>query len=332
MKSSSDLSGRKKVLTYIINYKQMKIVENWFRASDGEMIFYHEYLPDRGEVKYIIQIAHGMAEHSARYERFAYFFTARGAAVYINDHRGHGRTARTVDNTGVWSYKNAWDAVVDDIRQLNDIAGKEHPDKDIVLLGHSMGSFLAISYLTKYCKSVEAVILTGTGHNSSIKIIPACTVARAQCLFLGTSNRSKFLHKKTFGSFDKRFDKKFAWLTRREKTVEEYIEDPYCGAVFTSSFYKNLFTGLMYNNKQGNLGKTRKDLPMMIMSGTDDPVGDFGRGPAKVAERYKEIGMKDVQVKMYQDARHEILNEINYKEVYQDIFEWINTKINTNNA
>lgn len=310
----------------------MKIVENWFRASDGEMIFYHEYLPDKGEVKYLIQIAHGMAEHSARYERFADFFTARGAAVYINDHRGHGRTARTPENTGVWNFKDAWNTVVDDLRQLNDIAGKEHPDKDIILLGHSMGSFLAISYLTKYCKSVEATILTGTAYNSAIKIIPACIIARAQCLFLGASSSAKFLHKQTFGSFNKRFEKEFEWLSRREKTIEEYIEDPFCGAVFSSSFYKNLFAGLMYNNKSSNLGKTRKDLPIMIMSGTDDPVGDFGSGPFIISEKYKEIGMKDVQLKMYQDARHEILNEINYKEVYQDIFEWINIKIKQSNG
>lgn len=302
----------------------MKVVESWFIASDGEKIFYKSFFPNKEEVKYVVQLVHGRSEHSGRYNEFAEFFTARGIAVYASDHRGHGRTAKSLDDIGVWNYKNAWSLIVDDIKQLNDIAEKENSQKDVFILGHSMGSLLVTTFLTKYCSGVKGAILTGIGYFPTRILIPACIFSRLQCLILGSRHRAKFIDKHAFNVFNKDFDKPFEWLTRDKKIVEKYRKDPFCGGVFTCSFYKHLFLGLMYNNKKNNLSKISKDLPLILMAGTDDPVGNFGKSVEIQKEKFMEAGLKNVSLTLYEDARHEILNEINYKEVYQDIFIWMN--------
>ena len=147
----------------------MKVIENWFRASDGKDIFYNEFLPDNiDDVKFVVQIFHGMAEHSERYTHFAEFLTSKGAAVYASDHRGHGRNCLRPGEYGVWAKKGAWFTIVDDLKVLNDITAKNFPDKPNFILGHSMGSFLARSFITKYSRGLNGVILSGTGTNSNL--------------------------------------------------------------------------------------------------------------------------------------------------------------------
>lgn len=303
----------------------MKTIENHFRASDGELIFYHKFSPENEDVKYAVQIVHGMAEHSARYKEFAEFFTARGIAVYVNDHRGHGKTAQTLENFGVWDYKNAWSLVVDDIKHLNDIIAKENPNINIFILGHSMGSFLVKTFLTKYSSGITGAILTGTGYTPNYKLMPCCLFSRILCLTLGNRYRTKVLYKISFERFNKAYEESYEWLSRDKNVVKKYIDDPFCGGVFTSSFYKYLFLGIMYNNKLYNLKKIPKRLPIILLSGTGDPVGDYGRSVEIQQNRLIDAGIKKVDIKLYENARHEILNETNYKEVYQDIFLWMNS-------
>lgn len=301
----------------------MRIIENWLRASDGQTVFYNEFLPEDNNVSFVVQIFHGMAEHSERYADFAEYLVGKGAAVYISDHRGHGRNCLKPGQYGVWQEKNTWFTIVDDLKVLNDIAEKNFPGRPIFVLGHSMGSFLARTFITLYSSDLKGVILTGTGSNPTFVLNIAYFIAWLQCKIYGVSHSAKLLDKLSFGSFNKGFSSPFQWLTRDQKIVENYINDPYCGGIFSSSFYRGFFSGLMYNNKIGNAKKISKDIPFLFLAGSEDPVGNFGKGVQEAEDFYKKAGLRKIDCKMYSGARHEILNETNKQEVYRDIYEWI---------
>jgi len=302
----------------------MRIIENWFRASDGQTIFYNEFLPEDPQVKFVVQIVHGMAEHSERYAEFAGFLVKNGAAVYASDHRGHGRNAVKDEDYGVWVDKRIWCTVVDDIKILNDISAKNHPGVPVFILGHSMGSFLTRFFISSYSLGIKGAILTGSGSNPTTVLHIGKFIASLQCFFGGVEKPSRLLDKMSFGSFNKGFKKPFSWLSRDEKIVEDYIADPRCGGIFSCSFYRGFMSGLILINKVKKARGIRKDLPMIFMSGAEDPVGNHGKGVKKAVEFYKNIGIKSVECKLYEGARHEILNETNRKEVYQDVLDWIN--------
>ena len=303
----------------------MKTIESWYRSSDGELIFYYEFLPDK-KVDYVVQLIHGMAEHSGRYFEFAEFLTARGIAVYINDHRGHGRTAGSPEKTGIWNFKNAWMSIVDDVRILNDMATKNHEGKDVFIIGHSMGAFVLSTFLTEYSEGVKGAIFSGIGKTPEHMLIIGILLAKIQSLLYGLSHRSKTIDKMAFSSFNHGFSRPFQWLSRNEDIVDSYINDPYCGGVFSTSFYRSLFSGMRYNNKLYNIRKTSKSLPVLFIAGKDDPVGNFGKSVSEVCELYKTAGIKDVQIRLWEGARHEMLNETNNLEVFQYLFEWMNVK------
>lgn len=304
----------------------MRIIENWFRTSDGKTIFYNEFLPDDNKVDFVVQVFHGMAEHSERYADFAEFLVNKGAAVYISDHRGHGRNCIKPGQYGVWPEKDSWFRIIDDLKILNDISEKAFPNVPNFILGHSMGSFLARTFITKYC-GLKGVILTGTGTNPNFILRLAYFIAWLQCKLSGVSRQSKLLDKLSFGSFNKAYNSPFQWLTRDQKIVDEYIKDPYCGGVFSCSFYRSFFAGLIYNNKIYNAKKIQRELPFLFLSGIEDPVGNYGSGVKKAVEFYKKVGLRKIDCKIYSGARHEILNEINKSEVYQDIYNWIHKQI-----
>lgn len=305
------------------------IIENWFRATDGKTIFYNEFVPENGKVKFVVQIVHGMAEHSERYTEFADFLVKKGAAVYASDHRGHGRNAMEPGEYGVWPQKKIWCTIIDDLKMVNDICAKNHPGVPIFVIGHSMGSFLTRSFISQYNFGVKGVILTGSGYNPTLLLQVGLLIAKLQCFFRGVGKSSKLLDKMSFGSFNKGYDSPFQWLTRDQKIVDQYIEDPKCGGVFSCSFWRGFFSGLIAINKVRNVKKISRDLPILFLSGDNDPVGDSGKGVIKAVGFYKNLGLKKVEYKLYKDARHEILNEINREEVYQDIANWID-KIITN--
>lgn len=306
----------------------MKIIENWFRASDGKHIFYNEFLPENIEqVKFVVQIFHGMAEHSERYTNFAEFLVKNGAAVYISDHRGHGRNALKPGEYGVWEKKGTWLSIVDDLKILNDLSAKNFPEKPNFILGHSMGSFLARSFITRYSTGLKGVILTGTGTNSNFILKFGKFIAWLQCYFAGPAKPAKLLNKLSFGSFNKKYDKPYQWLSRKQEVVDEYIKDPYCGGIFSCSFYYNFFSGLLCVNNLNQAKKIAKDLPIFFLSGDQDPVGNYSKGVEQAIDFYKKAKLNNIELKLYSGARHEILNETNNLEVYQDILDWISKHI-----
>lgn len=300
---------------------------NQFTSNDGLRISYHSWLPEEKPVA-VLQIAHGMAEYAERYDDFAQFMNKNKIAVYANDHRGHGKTAPSKQDLGYFAKKDGWMKVVDDMRIFTELIRKEQKDVPLFLLGHSMGSFLARTYITMY-DDINGVILSGTAANPQIIIKAGKIMGTIGSIFTNTKKPSKFFDNMSFGSFNKPFENEgpMAWLSRNKKNVRKYNDDPYCGFVCSLQFFRDLFCGLDYISHKKNNEHIRSTLPLNIIAGSQDPVGKKGEGPRKVANNYRSWLIEDVELSLYNGSRHEILNEINKEEVYDDIFEWISSRI-----
>lgn len=298
-----------------------------FRSEDGTEIFAYKWMPDEiAKVKGIFQIAHGMAETGARYERFAQKLTAKGYVVYIHDHRGHGKTAKTVDKLGILAVTEGFNWLVEDLHQLSKIITKAYPKLPLFLLGHSMGSFVTQRYIMLYGKELKGAILSGSNGKQGILLSLAQYLAKAEVKKQGRNAKSERLTKLTFGSYNKGFKPnrtEFDWLSRDEAEVDKYIKDPFCGTVFTAGFFEDFLNGLKEIEIKRNIALVPKDLPIYIFSGEKDPVGKNGRGIIKLFKAYQEMGLQDVTYKLYKDGRHEMLNETNREEVIRDVIAWL---------
>ena len=304
----------------------MKTQEQTFQAVDGTEIFYRVFLPET-QPKAILQIFHGMAELSARYTDFAEYLTGNGIAVYISDHRGHGKSIASIEDYGVWPHRDEWWRIIADLKQLKDIATNEYPQIPYFVMGHSMGSFLARTFITKYSTELSGVIISGTGTNPTPVLRFGKFVAGTACLFEGYRSKASLLDKLSFGGYNKGYDAPCQWLSRDESQVMKYVDNNLCGGVFSNSFYRAFFTGLIYINKHSTGELIDKNLKMLFVSGDKDPVGNYGVGVKAAAEFYRNLNMPNIQMKLYPDARHEILNEINRNEVYADLLNWIESNM-----
>jgi|LSQX01.1.fsa_nt_gb alpha-beta hydrolase superfamily lysophospholipase len=272
----------------------------------------------------IVQITHGMAEHIERYDKFAKYLSDNGYAVYLHDHIGHGASVENDEKLGYFGEENGQKVFVDDVHELNKIAHSEFPDLPVVLFGHSMGSFVARSYCTKYPDTISAAIFCGTaGPNPAAKIgeLIASAIAKAK----GSFYRSKFIDKMAFGTYCKKIQNPkttYDWLTRDATIVDEYIADPYCGFLFTAKGYRDMFRLLQEVSAKDWYAKIPANLPLFLIAGEEDPVGAYGKGVMTVVDELKATGHQ-VDSKIYPDCRHEILNEINYKKVFADTLDWI---------
>lgn len=306
----------------------METINFKFKSNDGIDIYANKWTFDKNiQPKAIIQIAHGMAEHIDRYSRFANSLVNEGYIVYGNDHRGHGKTAGSHENIGYFSDNNGWDLVVNDMHQLTNIIKKENPDIPVFLFGHSMGSFLSRTYINRYGKDIEGVILSGTGGDPGLLGNIGIYLTKLEMKKKGKRNRSKRMDKLSFGSFNKCFKPNrtdFDWLSRDTKEVDKFIKDPLCGEIFTTGFFYDMLTGLKSLMKKENIDKVPKELPFYLISGEKDPVGKNTKGVLQAYNSYKKAGIKDIKYKFYKEARHEMLNEVNKEEVYTDIINWLN--------
>ncbi len=296
-----------------------------FRSASGLCdIYAQSAVPsDFSKVKGVVQIAHGMAEHSNRYARFAMELCKNGYAVFINDHLGHGKSVASKDELGYFG-ENGMDSLVDDMKQLTDIAKKEYPDVPYILFGHSMGSFLSRKYTEKYGDGLDAAVYCGTsGTNPAAGM--GIMVAKYFEKSKGDHERSSFINNMAFGPYNKKTEKRteFDWLSRDEKEVDKYIADDLCGFCFTANGFETLFTVLKAVSQKSWYNNVRKDLPILLISGDNDPVGDYGKGVTQVFDDLKKTG-HNATVKLYTGGRHEILNETNRDEVTQDIIGWMN--------
>jgi len=303
-----------------------------FKSIDGFNIFTYSWLPNKeNEIKAVVQIAHGMAEHAARYHEFAEFLTDNGFGVYANDHRGHGKTAGSLDKVGFFAESNGWDLVVSDMHSLTEEIKKEHPNIPVFLLGHSMGSMLSRDYASKYGNEIRGLILSGTAADPGMLGNAGIAISKISGMLFGKESKSPLLDKLSFGAFNGKFKPNrtaFDWLSRDETKVDKYVRDPYCGSVFSKGFFYDMLTGLKKIHMKAEIGKIPTALPIFFISGEKDPVGKNSNGVKKVVKMYGKSGIENVDLKFYPDARHEILNETNREEVYRDILSWISNILN----
>lgn len=304
--------------------------QNTFTVTDpeGYKIFTYQWLPDGAPFKAAIMLVHGMAEHSGRYQRLAEALTGAGYLVYAQDCRGHGRTAGTPEKIG-YQGRDGFNGVIADLHQLSGLIQKENPGLPLVIFGHSMGSFLVQQYIEEYGHELRGAILSGTCGPKGIAVTAGIFLAWLIVHVSDPGARNLFLHKKAFAGYNRKFKPErtpFDWLTRDNAEVDRYIADPYCGTVFSSGFYYDLFRALRRIHRMANIQKIPKELPVYIFAGSDDPVGEYGRGVQKLITAYQRVGIRDLSWRIYPGGRHEMLNETNRDEVTRDLLFWLNER------
>jgi alpha-beta hydrolase superfamily lysophospholipase len=253
-----------------------------------------------------------------------------GYEVYANDHRIHGKSAKNDAFLGFYDGDDYFSDALNDMRHLTDIIKKEHPNKKIILFGHSMGSLLSREYATKYGGDLEALILSGTAN--FMKGLGSFGLLSAQ--FLGKLNgkhrSNEFLKNLFFTQFNKKFKPnrtKVDWISSDENQVDLFEADPLRIEDFSLSIFLDLLKGSKKVNQVSTFKNTPKELPLFIFSGDKDPVGEMGKGVKKVKNKYQKAGINDITLKLYKGGRHEMLNEVNKNEVEQDVINWLNEKI-----
>lgn len=277
------------------------------------------------EYRGVVQLVHGMQEYIGRYENFAQVLAHNGYIVVGHDHLGHGDTAKKDEDFGYFSKKDGWNYLAEDVHILQNKIAKEYPSLPYIIFGHSMGSLVVRTYLTKYQDNLAGVILCGTSGQKS-GLLAGQILTKLMILFKGDRYRSQLLEYLITGSFNKKFKPNRTsadWTTRDEEVVDKYQKDPKCGFNFTTNGYLNLLKGSYYLSKQKNVNKTL-NVPILLISGDKDPVGAMGKGVIKVMDMLEKAGLDKVTIRLFKDARHELLNETNKGEVYYVIFNWLN--------
>lgn len=303
---------------------KVNLREKRFPSATGVCdIRYRMWIPE--DPRAVLQITHGMAEHIDRYDSFAGFLAQNGVLVYGCDLAGHGQSVREGEPMGWFGEKNGWDALVQDMRTLRDIVRAEFPALPYILMGHSMGSFLARTYAGRDGADFDAFIFSGTAGKNPVLAIGKL-LAKREIKKTGGKLPSQTLYKMSFGSYNKAFRPNRTendWLSRDEAMVDRYCADEKCGYPFTASAMLEVFNGLgEISGKDWARRLPRR--PILVLSGTLDPVGGAGRGVKQVAGWLRDSG-HETELKLYPGGRHEMLNETNREEVYNDILLFIDT-------
>lgn len=299
-----------------------------FRATDGTEIHYRYWAASRKKPRAVVQVVHGAAEHSGRYDRFARALVAQGYAVAATDHRGHGRTRIRSGQLGD-AGPDAWNRFVTDETHLTQLLRTEHPGSHIVLFGHSMGSFIAQDYMTQRPRLIDAVILSGTAYGPPPpKELLGALEAAAKSAPLGPSE----IWANLFKDFNQPFTGKpgFEWLSRDAAEVAKYQQDPLSGFAFSNELVRDFFQGIADLRDPAREERIIKNLPVLVIQGELDPVGANLKATQALLDRYKALGMTDVSHKFYPGGRHEMLNETNRDEVQRDVLAWLDKTIPKN--
>lgn len=286
------------------------------------------YNPEYTNYKAVVQLIHGMEEHIGRYSDFAEYLAHNGYIVFGHDNLGHGKTAKIKRDFGYFNCEHGWDALCEDIHIYHNTISSLYPDIPYIIFGHSMGSLLARTYITKYNDDINGLIISGTSGKKrglSLGILLAEIIEKLR----GQRFRSKLIKNLVTGSFNRKFKPcltEVDWISSDEETVQEYLADPLCGSNFTVSAYRSLLSGAKYLSKQKNINKT-PDIPILIFSGALDPVGENGKGVKRVFNMLKKAHVEDVTLHLFENGRHEMLNEVNKDEVYDLVKRWLWAKI-----
>ena len=291
-------------------------------AEDGHRIPLRHWPAARP--KAVIHIAHGMSEHSGCYADTAVALNAAGYSVMAHDHRCHGLSV-PVDALGQVSATQHWEAVCADMRTVNVHVRSVYPDLPLILLGHSMGSFVSLAYVERHSQTVDAFMLEGSNYEAPWFTWSAHLFAALECWRQGENARSPIIHALTFGKFARQFKpgSDYDWLSRDKDFVQRYLDDPRCGVTCSNGFWRDMLEGLSRAQRMINLRKIRKDLPVYSFAGSRDPVGENGIKVATLDDKLEAAGLIDVTLKIYEDARHDPLHEINRDEVLADMVAWL---------
>ena len=295
----------------------------WLSASDHSRLHVNLWLPS-APLKAVILLAHGMAEHSARYERLATACCDAGYGVYAADLRGHGKTAET-GVLGHYADQDGWRKVVGDLASLNQHIGQLHPGTPIVLLGHSMGSYIAQAYLLHHSASLHGAILSGSNFQPVALYRAASLIARFERWRQGAQGRSALIDWLSFGAFNKAFKPNrtaFDWLSRDPDEVDKYVNDPLCGFRCSNQLWVDLLGGLQQISKASNLAQIDPGLPLLVIGGECDPVSN-GTRLKDLADALRSAGNQCLQLNIYPQARHELFNESNREQVTSDVLAWL---------
>lgn len=299
-----------------------------YPSSNGiHTVHAREWVPE-GAPRGVVQIVHGVAEHIGRYDAPARFLASRGYLVCGEDHLGHGLTAG--GKFGYFGPTGGWNLVVRDVRRLRELEGEKHPSLPYVILGHSMGSFLTRTYLIRWPGTVSAAVLSGTGQESAAAVASGKALAGTLCRLKGPDHVSGLVNSLSLGSYNKAFKPNRTpsdWLSRDKAAVDAYLADPLCTFVPTVAMFRDMMEGLQFIADKSNLAKMDKSTPVYFLSGDQDPVGSMGAGVRKVEGMFRSAGCRDVTVKLYPGGRHEMFNELNRQEVFDDLLAWIENKL-----
>ena len=300
----------------------------WYDSKGAGKIHGCRWTPEESP-KAVVQIVHGIAEFIERYDEFAAYLNGLGFLVVAEDHMGHGQS---VGENGIQGYfHGGWFTAVEDTMTLLRETQAAYPDIPYVLFGHSMGSFMARTILCKYPDSgISAAVICGTGWQPAALLPPVTRFIEAVCRKDGEDKPSAFLENLVFGSYNKRVEHPrtaYDWLSRDAKIVDAYIAHPMCGFTPTAGLLREMMKGLTYIEKPAHLEAMKKDLPVFFVAGGDDPVGSYGKGVRHTVSEFKKAGMTDVSCRIYPLCRHEILNEINRQEIFEDIGGWLLKKV-----
>ncbi len=300
-----------------------------YAGADGQAIHIYRWIGEK-KPKAIVQIAHGMAEHGARYERLAQALNEFGYIVYANDHRGHGQTIAEGEIPGHMGDDDGWNKAVEDLYLLNREIAVEHPGLPILMLGHSMGSFMAQQYMAQHGETIAGVALSATNGPPGVLGRIAQLVIRFEKLRFGAKGHSPLIMGMTFKTFNKQFAPnrtEFDWLSRDEAEVDKYVADPLCGYECSIATWRGLLDALTKVASPSALKKMNKQMPIFVFNGSEDPVGENTKGVKRLLAAYHRHGFTRVTHKFYVGGRHEMLNETNRDEVTTDIIAWVNNVI-----
>lgn len=316
-----------------------KITEYTFSSSDDEHTAIHavRWEPDSGEAVAVLQLVHGMQEHIERYDEFARYMTEKGFAVFGHDHIGHGDSVKNESDIGIMHCLYPDDTMVEDMFTNYTLIRGQYPGKPHFILGHSMGSYLLRKFLSvksEDLKDLNGAVIMGTGTESDAAILAGRALCRMLIAVKGKDSPSQFIKGLMFGSAYRNFDTtgehpENSWLSKNVENVKAFMdqENKKDGGDFSLNGYMILLRSTWFDNRMSNINRMKKDIPVLFTSGCDDPVGAMGEGVKKAYEKFKNAGVKDLSIKLYEGDRHEILNETDRQKVYADLYDWMIKRI-----
>ncbi|MDR4988951.1 MAG: alpha/beta hydrolase [Bacteroidales bacterium] len=300
----------------------------YLSSSTRNRFYVKSYLPVNNNPTGIVLIIPGMAEHTGRYRDFANFLAENHYGVYACDHPGQGKTAASSQEVGVVSGSEAWQQMLENVRALYSNIRKNQPEIPVFLFGHSMGSILARHFTALYPVYLQGIILSGSFMPNPLIISLARAFINIKILFGGSNKKSIWFNTLFYKNFNRHFKHRptlFEWISSERSEVDAYVKDPYCGINYSNGFYKNLFSGIAATRQAEKLLTYRKSLPLLILSGEDDPVGNFGKDAVKLHKEFYGQKFQNLYLKIF-PGRHELLHEKNKEAVYQFLLDWLNKR------